>query len=174
MMRASRLLRKLGLRYAFCARFGGTNTPGPPTPLSTLMGSGIQFLQIREGRLHQGADRLFAEIELEARRAEEVRQRPGPPERLAGPVFRDRALPGFLRVAPDLQRAGLRNPVLDVIERHREEVELAVPGVGLHLLVAAPVLRSAQPPPQVEPGVLAVHARMVGISVDPVLEGVDR
>src|SRR6185503_1684718 len=67
MMRASRLLRNCGLRYAFWAFLGGTKSEPP----FSFEESTIQFLQIREGRLDQGADRLFAEIELEARRPEQ-------------------------------------------------------------------------------------------------------
>src|SRR5882672_1991217 len=172
-MRASRLLRNCGFRYAFWAFFGGTNSAAPPLP-STLMGSGIHFLQIGQGRLDEGADRLLAEVELEPGHAEELRERPGPAQRLPRPVFRDRLLPVLLRVAPDLQGAGLRNSILDIIKRDGEQMELAVPVVRQRVVVAAPVLAAAQPALQVQPRALPVHPRMAGLGVDPVLEGVDR
>src|SRR5579859_810051 len=129
-------------------------------PFSALICSAIQFLQIRESRSNERPNCLFAEIEPKTCRAEQVRQGPRPAQRLSLAVLRDRLFPILLRIAPDLQGAGLRDSVLDVVERNGEQVQLPVPVVGQRFLVPGPVLTPAQTPLQVQPRLFAVGPRV--------------
>src|ERR1043166_1825541 len=167
MPRASRLLRNFAFMDAFGARSG--------IPVSSpVISSGIEFLQIREGELDERADRLLAEIELELRRGEELGERLRPAQRFRMPIRGDRTLSVLLGVLPHLERARLRDPVLDVVKGHRVNVKLSVPAPGLRILKARPVLRAAQTATEIDPPGATLVARVVGMRVRPVLERVDR
>src|ERR1700678_3207134 len=52
-------------------------------------------------------------------------------------------------------------------------MELAIPGMIASVVVTRPIDRAAEPVEQSPPGGLPLCAGMVGMAVDPVLEGVD-
>src|SRR4051812_8552455 len=79
-----------------------------------------------------------------------------------------------LRVAPDLQRAELREAVLDVIERAREDVRLAEPARDALVAQPAPVHARLEALADREPGSVArLAVAALAARVDPVLERVD-
>src|SRR5688500_19541133 len=77
-------------------------------------------------------------------------------------------------MSPHLERAHLRDAVLDVVERILEDVELPVPARHSLALEARPVDAALEPAPDVEPRLVA-RRRVVSVAarVDPALKRID-
>src|SRR4029078_3431157 len=119
---------------------------------------------------------LAVEDHPRPRRFEELRQRSGRPEGERLPVEGDGPLRVLEAVAPNLQRAERRHPVLDVIEGAAEEMRLLVPARDSLAVEPAPVdTTTLESTPQVEPLLVSRIGIAPGrVEVDPVLESVHR
>lgn len=101
--------------------------------------SRAELIQFLADGVHQGAQGLLAEIEPDPCGCEQFGQGAGSSEGQGASVRGHRLGSIGQALLPDLQGAKLRDAVLDVIERIEEDMQLAVPGVGLGLLVARPI-----------------------------------
>src|SRR5688572_17085423 len=124
--------------------------------------------------VHEPAEHPAPHVELEARGLEQLRERPAAAERQRGAVALDRPALVLACVAPDLQRADLRDAVLDVIEGRAEDVSLRLPRVPQLILEPGVVHGLGEPAADREPRFLALGPRVTLVRVEPVLERVDR
>src|SRR5689334_19417601 len=88
--------------------------------------------------VHQRSQRLLREVEGDARGGEQLGQWPSAAEGERGAVVGDGLVRVGLGLHPELERAQLRDAVLDVVERRVEQVELALPERLAGGLVAGP------------------------------------
>src|SRR6202023_889145 len=102
-------------------------TSDASTELRARLISGVERVELFLDHRHQLAHPLGVEDQSRTGRLEQLGQRPRPAERERLTILADGFPRVALAVAPDLQRAELRDAVFDVVERAAEEVRLLVP-----------------------------------------------
>ena len=139
--------------------------------------SARQTIELFADGAHERTQRLRAEVEADACGGEQLGQWTLPAQRQCRAIVRQRLARVLARLHPQLQRAELRNAVLDVVERDLEQVKLAVPLVALVVLEPAEVevlAARTEAGAEAQPLVAALLSRVAGVGVDPVLVLVDR
>src|SRR5438876_12146804 len=87
-----------------------------------------EFFQFFFNRIHERDERLVVETEMRARRFKQFGQRARAAQRERGPIALHSLAIVLAAAQPDLQRADLRDSIVDEIEGNDEKVENAMPG----------------------------------------------
>src|SRR5229473_3205455 len=135
----------------------------------------LELLELLLDQVDELAHAFGIEDQFRAGSLEQLGQRPGRAKGQGLAVLAHGFFAVVKAVPPHLQGAKLRDPVLDVIERAREEVRLHIPAGDALAVESRPVDGGAlEATPELEPlAVARIRVAPRVVEVDPLLEGVD-